>query len=58
MFWTVTLSILQGCSQAVKLFFLTLLFALQRMGYEVRVVGRGATLERSESGVGQNIGAG
>ena len=28
MFWTVTLSILQGCSQAVKLFFLTLLFAL------------------------------
>ena len=25
-----------------------LLFALQRMGYEVRVVGRGATLERSE----------
>ena len=35
-----------------------LLFALQRMGYEVRVVGRGATLERSESGVGQNIGAG
>ena len=27
-FWTVTLSILQGCSQAVKLFFLTLLFAL------------------------------
>ena len=25
MFWTVTLSILQGCSQAVKLFFLTLL---------------------------------
>ncbi len=27
-----------------------LLFALQRMGYEVRVVGRGATLERSESG--------
>ena len=35
-----------------------LLFALQRMGYEVRVVGRGATLERSESGVGQNIGPG
>lgn len=33
-----------------------LLFALQRMGYEVRVVGRGATLERSESGVGQHIG--
>ena len=28
MFWTVTLSILQGCSQAVKLFFLTLLFSL------------------------------
>lgn len=28
MFWTVTLSILQGCSQAAKLFFLTLLFAL------------------------------
>ena len=28
MFWTVTISILQGCSQAVKLFFLTLLFAL------------------------------
>ena len=28
MFWTVTLSILQGCSQAVKLFFLTLLPAL------------------------------
>ena len=28
MFCTVTLSILQGCSQAVKLFFLTLLFAL------------------------------
>ena len=35
-----------------------LLFALQRMGYEVRVVGRGATLERSESGVGQHIGPG
>ena len=35
-----------------------LLFALQRMGYEVRVFGRGATLERSESGVGQNIGPG
>ena len=33
-----------------------LLFALQRMGYEVRVVGRGATLERSESGAGQHIG--
>ena len=31
---------------------------LQRMGYEVRVVGRGATLERSESGVGQHIGPG
>ena len=30
-----------------------LLFALQRMGYEVRVVGRGATLERSESGEAQ-----
>ena len=28
MFWTVTLSILQGCGQAAKLFFLTLLFAL------------------------------
>ncbi len=28
MFWTVTLSILQGCAQAVKLFFLTLLFAM------------------------------
>ena len=25
MFWTVTLSILQGCGQAAKLFFLTLL---------------------------------
>ena len=35
-----------------------LLFALLRMGYEVRVVGRGATLERSESGVGQHIGPG
>ena len=28
MFWTVTLSILQGCGEAAKLFFLTLLFAL------------------------------
>ena len=28
MFWTVTLSILQGCGQAAKLFFLTLLFSL------------------------------
>ena len=28
MFWTVTLAILQGCGQAAKLFFLTLLFAL------------------------------
>ena len=27
-------------------------------GDKRRVVGRGATLERSESGVGQNIGAG
>jgi len=35
-----------------------LLFALQRMGYEVRVVGRGATLERSESGVGKGGGNG
>ena len=28
MFWTVTLSILQGCGEVAKLFFLTLLFAL------------------------------
>lgn len=28
MFWTVTISILQGCGQAAKLFFLTLLFGL------------------------------
>ena len=28
MFWTVILSILQGCGEAAKLFFLTLLFAL------------------------------
>ena len=28
MFWTVTLSILQGCGEAAKLFFLTLLFTL------------------------------
>lgn len=36
-----------------------LLFALQRMGYEVRVMekGRGAVAEQSESGAGQNIGA-
>lgn len=28
MFWTVTLSILRGCGEAAKLFFLTLLFGL------------------------------
>ena len=32
-----------------------LLFALQRMGYEVQVVGRGATLERAKAEV---IGSG
>ena len=42
MFWTVTLSILQGCSQAVKLFFLTLLFALP-IGLEI---GRASCRER------------
>ena len=58
MFWTVTLSLLAGMGQLLKLFFLTLLFSLP-LGILIAIAkrSRAQRAERGRTGAGHDQGA-